>query len=156
MNVQYRNMNRIREIITEETSDPFESVPNEILFDFLNEFEGEYDENMAERFCKYLSINPWRENTGFFRALIEMNKGVSRPEDIVKPKIKTFEVIFKVKEKLWVKYDTSQTTTGYHIQSVEEEIYDGNLNAYDGDEVYGSRDIYDSEFIDESFEIDEI
>ncbi len=122
----------------------------------MNEFEGEYDENMAERFCKYLSINPWRENTGFFRALIEMNKGVSRPEDIVKPKIKTFEVIFTVKEKLWVRYDTIQTTTGYHKESVEEEIFDGNLNAYDGDEVYGSRDIYDSEFIDENFEINQI
>ena len=149
-------MSRIREIITEETSDPFESVPNEILFDFLNEFEGEYDEDMAERFCKYLSIKPYSENTNFFRVLLDLNEGISRPEDIVRPKRKKYEIVFTVKEKLWVRYDTVQTAVGYDVQTVEEQIFNGEINAYDGDEVHGSRDIYDSEYIDESFQIDEV
>ncbi len=49
-------MSKIRQILKEEVSDPFSSVPNDLLFDFLQEFEGEYDRTKAIQFCKYLSI----------------------------------------------------------------------------------------------------
>ena len=32
-------MKKIRQILKEETSDPFAGVPNDVLFDFLQEFE---------------------------------------------------------------------------------------------------------------------
>jgi len=148
-------MNKIRQILKEEVSDPFSSVPNEILFDMMNEFEGEFDEKTAEKLCKYLNISPEIENTYFFNSLIDLNDGVSRPEDIVRPTKKNFEVVYKIKEKLWVRYETLQTVSSYSVEGVEQQIYHGEINAFDGDEVYGSRDIYDSEYIDEDFEINE-
>ena len=39
-------MKKIRQILKEETSDPFAGVPNDVLFDFLQEFEGEYNEKI--------------------------------------------------------------------------------------------------------------
>ena len=48
-------MKKIRQILKEETSDPFAGVPNDLLFDFLQEFEGEYNESKAKQFCKYFN-----------------------------------------------------------------------------------------------------
>ena len=67
-------MKKIRQILKEETSDPFSGVPNDILFDLLQDFEGEYNESKARQFCKYLSINTWTENTSFFDELINFGK----------------------------------------------------------------------------------
>ena len=105
-------MKKIRQILKEETSDPFAGVPNDLLFDFLQEFEGEYNESKAKQFCKYLSISYTNENTSFFDELINLNPRVSSPDEIIRPKRKEYEVIFEVKEKLWVKYETITNTFG--------------------------------------------
>jgi hypothetical protein len=149
-------MRNIRQILKEEVSDPFASVPNDILFEFLDEFEGEYDENKSKQFCKYLNIDYTSENTSFFDELINLNPRVSNPDEIIKPKRKEYEVVFEIKEKLWVKYETITTTFGYNEKSVTEQFYDGNLNSFDGDEVPNSREVYDSDFLDERIRITEI
>ncbi len=149
-------MSKIRQILKEEVSDPFSSVPNDLLFDFLQEFEGEYDRTKAIQFCKYLNISAYDENISFFDELINLNPGVKSPDNIIKPKRKEFEVIFEVKEKLWVKYETITNTFGYNENSVREQVYNGDISAFDGDEVPNSREVYDSEFLDENVFISKI
>ena len=81
-------MSKIRQILKEEVSDPFSSVPNDLLFDFLQEFEGEYDRTKAIQFCKYLSISAYEENISFFDELINLNPRVKSPSDRDWEKIK--------------------------------------------------------------------
>ena len=78
------------------------------------------------------------------------------PDDIIKPKKKEYKVIFEIKEKLWVEYATEVIAFGYNKNSITEQIWDGDIGAYDGSEVDGSRHVYDSEFLDESSYIEEI
>ena len=149
-------MKKIRQILKEETSDPFAGVPNDLLFDFLQEFEGEYNESKAKQFCKYLSISYTNENTSFFDELINLNPRVSSPDEIIRPKRKEYEVIFEVKEKLWVKYETITNTFSYNKESVERQVYDGYIGCFDGPERPNSREVYDSEFLDENAYVTEI
>ena len=149
-------MKKIRQILKEETSDPFAGVPNDVLFDFLQEFEGEYNESKAVQFCKYLSINTWTENTSFFDELINLNPRVSNPDEIIKPKRKEYQVVFEVKEKLWVRYETVTNTFGYNEKSVQEQLYNGDISCFDGDEIPNSREVYDSDFLDENAYVTEI
>ena len=146
-------MKKIRQILKEETSDPFAGVPNDLLFDFLQDFEGEYNESKARQFCKYLSISDTNENTSFFDELINLNPRVSSPDEIIRPKRKEYEVIFEVKEKLWVKYETITNTFGYNEKSVEQQFHDGDIGCFDGPERPNSREVYDSELLDESIYI---
>jgi hypothetical protein len=149
-------MKKIRQILKEETSDPFAGVPNDLLFDFLQDFEGEYNESKAKQFCKYLSISYTNENTSFFDELINLNPRVSSPDEIIRPKRKEYEVIFEVKEKLWVKYETITNTFSYNKESVERQVYDGYIGCFDGPERPNSREVYDSEFLDENAYVTEI
>lgn len=149
-------MKKIRQILKEETSDPFAGVPNDVLFDFLQDFEGEFDYNKSIQFCKYLSIDSIPENVSFFDELINLNLRVKSPNKIIRPKRKEYQVVFEVKEKLWVKYETITNTFGYNKKSVDNQVYEGEINAYDGDEVEGSRQVYDSSFIDENVYITQI
>jgi hypothetical protein len=149
-------MRNIRKILNEEVSDPFASVPNDLLFEFLNEFEGDYDEDKAKQFCKYLSIDYTSENTSFFDELINLNPRVANPDEIIKPKRKEYEVIFEVKEKLWVKYETITNTFGYNKKSVERQVRDGDIGCFDGPERPNSREVYDSELLDENAYIAQI
>ena len=149
-------MKKIRQILKEETSDPFAGVPNDLLFDFLQEFEGEYTASKAKQFCKYLSISYTNENTSIFDELINLNPRVSSPDEIIRPKRKEYEVIFEVKEKLWVKYETITNTFGYNEKSVERQVYDGYIGCFDGPERPNSREVYDSELLDENAYIAQI
>ncbi len=149
-------MKKIRQILKEETSDPFAGVPNDILFDFLQDFENKYDNGKAIQFCKYLSINDTAENTSFFDELINLNPRVTSPDEIIKPKRKEYEVVFEIKEKLWVRYETITNTFGYNEKSVKEQVYNGDISAFDGDERPNSREVYDSDFLDEKAYISEI
>jgi hypothetical protein len=137
-------MKKIRQILKEETSDPFAGVPNDLLFDFLQDFEGEYNESNTN------------ENTSFFDELINLNPRVSSPDEIIRPKRKEYEVIFEVKEKLWVKYETITNTFSYNKESVERQVYDGYIGCFDGPERPNSREVYDSEFLDENAYVTEI
>ena len=149
-------MKKIRQILKEETSDPFAGVPNDLLFDFLQEFEGEYNESKAKQFCKYLSISYTNENTSFFDELINLNLRVKSSDEIIKPKRKEYQVVFEVKEKLWVKYETITNTFGYNEKSVERQVYDGYIGCFDGPERPNSREVYDSELLDENAYIAQI
>jgi hypothetical protein len=143
-------MKKIRQILKEETSDPFAGVPNDILFDLLQDFEGEYNESKAKQFCKYLSISDTNENTSFFDELINLNPRVSNPNEIIKPTRKEYKVVFEVKEKLWVRYETITNTFGYNEKSVEQQVHDGDIGCFDGPERPNSREVYDSELLDEN------
>ena len=149
-------MKKIRQILKEETSDPFSGVPNEILFDFLQDFENEYDNGKAIQFCKYLSINDTAENTSFFDELINLNPRVTSPDEILRPNRKEYEVVFEIKEKLWVRYETVTNTFGYNEKSVKEQVYNGDVSCFDGDERPNSREVYDSDFLDDKAYISEI
>ncbi len=151
-------MSNIRKILNEEISDPFAGVPNELLYDFLQEFGDVYDEGKAKQFCKYLSIDVWAENMFFFDELIDLNKlsEIKSPNDIIRPKKKEYKVVFEIKEKLWVKYDTQVTAFGYNINSINEQIWNGDIGGFDGREVPNSRTVFDSEFLDENSYIEEI
>jgi hypothetical protein len=143
-------MKKIRQILKEETSDPFAGVPNDILFDLLQDFEGEYNESKAKQFCKYLSISYTNENTSFFDELINLNPRVSNPDEIIKPERKEYKVVLEVTEKLWVKYETITNTFGYNKKSVEQQVHDGDIGCFDGPERPNSREVYDSELLDEN------
>lgn len=149
-------MKKIRQILKEETSDPFSGVPNEILFDFLQDFENKYDNGKAIQFCKYLSINDTAENTSFFDELINLNPRVTSPDKILRPNRKEYKVVFEIKEKLWVRYETITNTFGYNEKSVQEQVYNGDIGCFDGDERPNSREVYDSDFLDEKAYISEI
>ena len=149
-------MKKIRQILKEETSDPFSGVPNEILFDFLQDFKNEYDDGKAIQFCKYLSINYTAENTSFFDELINLNPRVTSPDEILRPNRKEYEVVFEIKEKLWVRYETVTNAFGYNEKSVQEQVYNGDIGCFDGDERPNSREVYDSDFLDERAYISEI
>jgi hypothetical protein len=149
-------MKKIRQILKEETSDPFSGVPNDILFDFLQDFENTYDNRKSIQFCKYLNINDTAENTSFFDELINLNPRVTSPDEILRPKRKEYKVVFEIKEKLWVRYETITNAFGYNEKSVEEQVYNGDIGCFDGDERPNSREVYDSEFLDEKAYISEI
>ena len=146
-------MKKIRQILKEETSDPFAGVPNDVLFDLLQDFEGEYNESKAKQFCKYLSVSDTNENTSFFDELINLNPRVSNPNEIIKPTRKEYKVVFEIKEKLWVRYETITNTFGYNEKSVEQQFHDGDIGCFDGPERPNSREVYDSELLDESIYI---
>lgn len=149
-------MKKIRQILKEETSDPFGGVSDDLLIDFIKEFNGNYDDKMAEQFCKYLNIDSWVENLSYFDELIKLNPISSFNSQILRPTKKEYQIIFEIKEKLYVKYDTVQKTYGYNLQSVEDQISNGEISSYDGSEVMDSRETYDSDFLDENFFIEEI
>jgi len=149
-------MKKIRQILKEETSDPFAGVPNDLLFDFLQEFEEKFDYAKAVQFCKYLSIDAIAENISFFDELINLNLRVKSSDEIIKPKRKEYQVVFEVKEKLWVKYETITNTFGYNEKSVERQVYDGYIGCFDGPERPNSREVYDSELLDENAYIAQI
>jgi hypothetical protein len=100
-----------------------------------------------------LSISDTNENTSFFDELINLNPRVSNPNEIIKPTRKEYKVVFEVKEKLWVKYETITNTFGYNEKSVEQQFHDGDIGCFDGPERPNSREIYDSELLDESIYI---
>jgi hypothetical protein len=149
-------MKKIRQILKEETSDPFASVPNDILFDLLQDFEEKFDYAKAVQFCKYLSIDAIAENISFFDELINLNLRVKSSDEIIKPKRKEYQVVFEVKEKLWVRYETVTNTFGYNEKSVQEQLYNGDISCFDGDEIPNSREVYDSDFLDENAYVTEI
>lgn len=149
-------MKKIRQILKEETSDPFTGVSEDLLIDFILEFNGNYDDKMAKQFCKYLNIDSWVENLSYFDELIKLNPISSFNSQILRPTKKEYQIIFEIKEKLYVKYDTVQKTYGYNLQSVEDQIGNGEISSYDGSEVMDSRETYDSDFLDENFFIEEI
>ena len=149
-------MKKIRQILKEETSDPFASVPNDILFDFLQDFEEKFNYDKAAQFCKYLSIDAIAENISFFDELINLNLRVKSSDEIIKPKRKEYQVVFEVKEKLWVRYETVTNTFGYNEKSVQEQLYNGDISCFDGDEIPNSREVYDSDFLDENAYVTEI
>ncbi len=94
--------------------------------------------------------------TSFFDELINLNPRVTSPDEIIKPKRKEYEVVFEIKEKLWVRYETITNTFGYNEKSVKEQVYNGDISAFDGDERPNSREVYDSDFLDEKAYISEI
>jgi hypothetical protein len=149
-------MKKIRQILKEETSDPFAGVPNDILFDLLQDFEEKFDYAKAVQFCKYLSIDAIAENISFFDELINLNLRVKSSDEIIKPKRKEYQVVFEVKEKLWVRYETVTNTFGYNEKSVQEQLYNGDISCFDGDEIPNSREVYDSDFLDENAYVTEI
>lgn len=149
-------MKKIRQILKEETSDPFTGVSDDLLIDFIKEFNGNYDDKMAKQFCKYLNIDSWVENLSYFDELIKLNPISSFNSQILRPTKKEYQIIFEIKEKLYVKYDTVQKTYGYNLQSVEDRIGYGGISSYDGSEVMGSRETYDSDFLEENFFIEKI
>lgn len=149
-------MKKIRQILKEETSDPFAGVPNDILFDLLQDFEEKFDYAKAVQFCKYLSIDAIAENISFFDELINLNLRVKSSDEIIKPKRKEYQVVFEIKEKLWVRYETVTNTFGYNEKSVQEQLYNGDINRFDGDEIPNSREVYDSDFLDENAYVTEI
>jgi hypothetical protein len=97
-----------------------------------------------------LSISDTNENTSFFDELINLNPRVSNPNEIIKPTRKEYKVVFEVKEKLWVRYETITNTFGYNEKSVEQQVHDGDIGCFDGPERPNSREIYDSELLDEN------
>jgi hypothetical protein len=103
-----------------------------------------------------LSIDYTSENTSFFDELINLNPRVANPDEIIKPKMKEYKVVFEIKEKLWVRYETVTNTFGYNEKSVNEQFYNGDISAFDGPEVPNSREVYDSDFLDERIFITEI
>lgn len=125
--------NLIKKIIREESEnsnlDKFNTrypenklteVDKELLFDYLTESDGEYDEDYTRSFCKYIGFDPNVSTYGFFQELIKLNTGLINSSSIEIPKFKKYEVMYDVTETQYVSSRWKVETFGWNDENVEE------------------------------------
>ena len=145
----------IKKILREESNDldnyPEKTLPNvdkEILYEYLVQSDGEYDDDFTRSFCKYLGYKPSSLSLNFFKELIKLNVGlldssfVNKSLFIEVPQLKNYEVLFDVVETQYVSSRWKVTTFGWNEEDVEERNGD-DYDWWNGNEM--SSDVFDSE-----------
>lgn len=116
-------------------------VDKDLLFDYLTESDGKYDENFTRSFCKYIGFDPNVSTYGFFQELIKLNSDLINPSSIEIPKFKKYEVMYDVIETQYVSSRWKVETFGWSGENVEErDSYD--FDWWNGNEI--SSEITDS------------
>lgn len=146
--------NLIKKIIREESensnTDRFDSlypenklteVDKDLLFDYLTESDGEYDEDYTNSFCKYIGFDPNSATFGFFRELINLNPSLTNPSNIEIPTFKKYEVMYDIIETQYVSSRWKVETFGWSEENVEERDGD-DFDWWNGNEM--SSEITDS------------
>lgn len=123
----------IKKILKEESNDlelyPEKTLPNvdkEILYDYLVQSDGKYDEGFTRSFCKYLGYKPNNLSLNFFKELVNLNTGLLDSSFVNKllflevPQLKNYEVLIDVTETQYVSSRWKVKTIGWNEDDVEE------------------------------------
>jgi len=139
----------IKKILREESNDldnyPEKTLPNvdkEILYEYLVQSDGEYDDDFTRSFCKYLGYKPSSLSLNFFKELINLNTGLVNSSTVEVPQLKNYEVLFDVVETQYVSSRWKIKTFGWNEEDVEERNGD-DYDWWNGNEM--SSDVFDSE-----------
>lgn len=139
----------IKKILREESNDldnyPEKTLPNidkEILYEYLAQSDGEYDDDFTRSFCKYLGYKPSSLSLNFFKELINLNTGLVNSSTVEVPQLKNYEVLFDVVETQYVSSRWKVKTFGWNEEDVEERNGD-DYDWWNGNEM--SSDVFDSE-----------
>lgn len=139
----------IKKILREESNDldnyPEKTLPNvdkEILYEYLVQSDGEYDDDFTRSFCKYLGYKPSSLSLNFFKELINLNTGLVNSSTVEVPRLKNYEVLFDVVETQYVSSRWKVKTFGWNEEDVEERNGD-DYDWWNGNEM--SSDVFDSE-----------
>lgn len=145
----------IKKILREESNDldiyPEKTLPNvdkEILYEYLIQSDGKYDNDFTRSFCKYLGYEPNNMSLNFFKELINLNVGlldssfVNKSLFVEVPQLKNYEVLFDVVEVQYVSSRWKVNTFGWNEKDVEERNGD-DYDWWNGKEM--SSDVFDSE-----------
>jgi hypothetical protein len=145
----------IKKILREESNNldnyPEKTLPNvdkEILYDYLVQSDGKYDDDFTRSFCKYLGYKPNNLSLNFFKELINLNVGlldssfVNKSLFVEVPQLKNYEVLFDVVEVQYVSSRWKVNTFGWNEEDVEERNGD-DYDWWNGEEMGG--DVFDSE-----------
>lgn len=139
----------IKKILREESNDldnyPEKTLPNvdkEILYEYLVQSDGEYDDDFTRSFCKYLGYKPSSLSLNFFKELINLNTGLVNSSTVEVPQLKNYEVLFDVVETQYVSSRWKVKTFGWNEEDVEERNGD-DYDWWNGNEM--SSDVFDSE-----------
>ena len=139
----------IKKILREESNDldnyPEKTLPNidkEILYDYLVQSDGKYNDDFTRSFCKYLGYKPSSLSLNFFKELINLNTGLVNSSTVEVPRLKNYEVLFDVVETQYVSSRWKVTTFGWNEEDVEERNGD-DYDWWNGNEM--SSEVYDSD-----------
>ena len=146
----------LRKIIKEELNNHSDETMNnryperkllkldkDILSTFLSDFNGEFDEDKARAFLKYLNIRPYSTTLTFFEELVKLNPDSNvDPSSIILPKYNKYEILFDVIETQTVSSRYKVTTYGFTEKEIDERVGD-DIEWYYGKEL--SSEITDSQ-----------
>jgi hypothetical protein len=93
-------------------------VDKELLYDYLTDSDGDYDEDYTRSFCKYLGFDPNTVSLGFFKELIDLNPGLINSISIEIPKFEKYEVLYDVYETQIVNSTWKVETFGWSDDNV--------------------------------------
>ena len=123
----------IKKVLKEESNNSgnypektLQNVDKEILYDYLEQSNGEYDDDFTRSFCKYLGYKPNSLSLNFFKELINLNVGLLNSSFVNKslfvevPQLKNYEVLFDVLETQYVSSRWKVKTIGWNEEDVEE------------------------------------
>lgn len=113
-----------------------QELDRDILMDYIMS-GGDPDEKFAEFLLKANNIPVFPETIGFFRELLRLNENLdtNRPEDIIIPKIKKYNVYYKVEVKEWKEEFWTVPVMAYSEDEINDRLGDDieywNGNNYD-------------------------
>jgi hypothetical protein len=138
----------LRKIIKEELNNHSDETMNnryperkllkldkDILSTFLSDFNGEFDEDKARAFLKYLNIRPYSTTLTFFEELVKLNPDSNvDPSSIILPEYNKYEILFDVVERQWVSSRHKVITYAFTEKEIDERIGD-DIDWWNGKEI---------------------
>jgi len=123
-----------------------QKLDRDILLDYITS-GGDPDDKFAEFLLKANNILVFPETIGFFRELLRLNENLdtNRPEDIIIPKIKKYNVYYKVEVKEWKEEYWKVPVMAYSEDEINERLGD-DIEFWNGDNY--DYHVSDSETLD--------
>lgn len=123
-----------------------QKLDRDILMDYIMS-GGDPDDKFAEFLLKANNIPVWNETLGFFRELLRLNENLdtNKPEDIIIPKIKKYNVYYTVEVKEYKREFWKVPVMAYSEDEVNERLGD-DIEYWNGDNY--DYDVTDSESYD--------
>jgi hypothetical protein len=123
-----------------------QKLDRDILLDYITS-GGDPDDKFAEFLLKANNILVFPETIGFFRELLRLNENLdaNKPEDIIIPKIKKYNVYYKVEVKEWKEEYWKVPVMAYSEDEINERLGD-DIEFWNGDNY--DYHVSDSETLD--------
>lgn len=123
-----------------------QKLDRDILLDYIMS-GGDPDYKFAEFLLKANNIPVWNETLGFFGELLRLNENLNsnKPEDIIIPKIKKYNVYYKVEVKEWKEEYWKVPVMAYSEDEINERLGD-DIEFWNGDNY--DYHVSDSETLD--------